>query len=142
VVNILYVQQDELNKTSMCRNQIDEQVNEVRSLYSEKQKSLLGERKRSDELRAELENISLRLFYLENAKNDVRSDIAVMKRAAEKADAEVLRKEDSKRIQDLYVNRLVERMDRLREDIAMFDAQLEAQASRIFVNCRLIEFCK
>jgi len=57
-----------------------------------------------------------------------------MKRAAEKADAEVLKKEDSKRIQDLYVNRLVERMDRLREDIAMFDAQLEAQASDIFIN--------
>jgi len=95
---------------------------------------LSSERKRGDELRAELENISLRLFYLENAKNDVRSDIAVMKRAAEKADAEVLKKEDSKRIQDLYVNRLVERMDRLREDIAMFDAQLEAQASDIFIN--------
>ena len=58
-----------------------------------------------------------------------RSDIAVMKRAAEKADAEVLRKEEAKRVQDLYVNRLVERMNRLREDIAMFDAQLEAQAS-------------
>jgi len=52
-----------------------------------------------------------------------------MKRAAEKADAEVLRKEEAKRVQDLYVNRLVERMNRLREDIAMFDAQLEAQAS-------------
>jgi len=67
-----------------------------------------------------------------------------MKRAAEKADAEVLRKEEAKRVQDLYVNRLVERMNRLREDIAMFDAQLEAQASvthaaqcDILLNCAL-----
>jgi len=126
---MLYALKDELNKTCECRHQINHALNEVRGLHTDKQKLLSGERKRGDELRAELENISLRLFYLENAKNDVRSDIAVMKRAAEKADAEVLKKEDSKRVQDLYVNRLVERMDRLREDIAMFDAQLEAQAA-------------
>ena len=125
----MYKLQDELNKTRECRNQTDEQLNEVRSLYTDNQKSLTDERKRGAELRAELENINLRLFYLENAKNDVRSDIAVMKRAAEKADSEVLKKEESKRIQDLYVNRLVERMDRLREDIAVFDAQLEAQTA-------------
>jgi len=123
------VVQDELSKIRECRRQTDEQLSEVRSLYGEKQKSLSGERKRGAELRAELENINLRLFYLENAKNDVRSDIAVMKRAAEKAESEVLKKEDSKRVQDLYVNRLVERIDRLREDIALFDAQLEAQTA-------------
>lgn len=118
-----------MNKTRECRDQTDQQLNEVRGLYTEKQKSLDAERKRGADLRAELENISLRLFYLENAKNDVRSDIAVMKRAAEKAESEVLKKEESKRIQDLYVNRLVERIDRLREDIALFDAQLEAQTA-------------
>jgi len=104
-------------------------MKEVRGLYAEKQQSLSGERKRADALRAELENINLRLFYLENAKNDVRSDIAVMKRAAVKAEAEVLKMEESKRLQDLYVNRLVERIDRLREDIAMYDAQIEAQTA-------------
>jgi len=121
--------QDELSKTRDCRGQIDQQLTEVRGAYTEKQTSLTGERKRGADLRAELENISLRLFYLENAKNDVRSDISVMKRAAEKAESEVLKKEESKRVQDLYVNRLVERMDRLREDIALFDAQLEAQTA-------------
>lgn len=125
----VYIVQDEVNKTRECRNQTDQQLGEVRNLHAEKQKSLSSEQKRGDELRAELENINLRLFYLDNAKNDVRSDIAVMKRAAEKAESEVLKKEDSKRIQDLYVNRLVERLDRLREDIAMFDAQLEVQTA-------------
>jgi len=121
--------QDEVSKTRECRDQTDQQLTEMRSQYADKQTALAGERKRGAELRAELENMSLRLFYLENAKNDVRSDIAVMKRAAEKAESEVLKKEENKRTQDLYVNRLVERMDRLREDIAMFDAQLEAQAA-------------
>ena len=31
-------------------------------------------------------------------------------------------------LQDLYVDRLVERVDRLKEDIAMFEAQISAQA--------------
>lgn len=88
-----------------------------------------SERKRSAELRDELQNISLRLLYLESAKKDVRSDIAVMQRAAEKVEAEVLKNEETKRQQDLFVNRLVERLDRLREDIALFDAQLEAQSA-------------
>ena len=65
--------QDELNKTSECRRQIDDQLDEVRGVFTDKQKLLTCERKRSDDLRAELENISLRLFYLDNAKNDVRS---------------------------------------------------------------------
>lgn len=110
----------------------------MRSLNAEKQKSLAGERKRGTELRAELENINLRVYYLENAKTDVRSDIAVMRRAAEKAEADVLKKEENKRMQDLYVNRLVERMDRLRDDIALFDAQLEAQAAETRANRELL----
>ena len=73
----------------------------MRDLYTEKQTAVTSERKRGADLRAELENINLRLFYLENAKNDVRSDIAVMKRAAEKAESEVLKKEESKRVQVL-----------------------------------------
>jgi len=68
--------QDELNKTSECRRQIDDQLDEVRGVFTDKQKLLTCERKRSDDLRAELENISLRLFYLDNAKNDVRSACA------------------------------------------------------------------
>ena len=72
------VLQDELSKTCECRGHIDQQLSDVRGLYADKQQSLTSERKRGDELRAELENISLRLFYLENAKNDVRSDICLL----------------------------------------------------------------
>lgn len=32
-------------------------------------------------------------------------------------------------MQDLYVDRLVERVDKLREEIAMYEAQLSAQTS-------------
>lgn len=79
------------------------------------------------ELQGEVENLALRLFYMQNAKEDVRSDIAIMRRAAEKADTEVSKAEVEKQRQDLFVDRLVETVDKLKEDIAMFEAQIAAQ---------------
>ena len=54
------------------------------------------------DLLAEVENLALRLYYMESAKNDVRSDIAVMKRAAEKAEMEVAKSEMEKQKQVGY----------------------------------------
>ena len=51
------------------------------------------------DLLAEVENLALRLYYMETAKDDVRSDIAVMKRAAEKAEMEVAKSEMDKQKQ-------------------------------------------
>ena len=50
-------------------------------------------------MQAEVENLALRLFYMQNAKEDVRSDIAIMRRAAEKADTEVSKAEIDKQKQ-------------------------------------------
>lgn len=54
------------------------------------------------DLQQEVENLALRLFYVNNAKEDVRSDINVMKRAAERADAEVSAAESQKQKQVPY----------------------------------------
>ncbi|XP_015749660.1 PREDICTED: coiled-coil domain-containing protein 40-like [Acropora digitifera] len=64
---------------------------------------------------------------MEEAKEDVRADIAVMKRAAEKADSEVTKAELEKKKQDLLVDRLTQTVDRLREEIDMFETQCVAQ---------------
>jgi len=53
------------------------------------------------ELQGEVENLALRLFYMQNAKEDVRSDIAIMRRAAEKAETEVNKAETEKQKQVL-----------------------------------------
>jgi len=53
----------------------------------------------ASELQGEVENLALRLFYMQNAKEDVRGDIAIMKRAAEKADTEVSKAEIEKQKQ-------------------------------------------
>lgn len=69
----------------------------------------------------------MRLFYLSTTKGDVAGDIAVMKRAAERAKIDNKKAEVEKKEQDLFVDRLVERLDGLRQEIAMYDAQFEAQ---------------
>ena len=51
------------------------------------------------DLQAEVENLSLRIFYMDNAKEDVRGDIAVMRRAAEKVESEVSKAEVEKQMQ-------------------------------------------
>lgn len=80
------------------------------------------------ELRTEVENITARLHYMEEAKEDVRSDIAVMRRAAEKADVEVVQAESDKKKQDMLVDMLTQKVDHLREEITMYEAQCIAQS--------------
>ena len=65
------------------------------------------------ELQGEVENLALRLFYMQNAKEDVRSDIAIMKRAAEKAETEVAKAEIEKQrqVRDLLHNKPVYRSE-------------------------------
>lgn len=118
---------DSYAKIAQDRNELEQQLREVREQYGEKQYTVTDERRKGAEFQAEVENLALRLLYMENAKDDVRSDIAVMKRAAEKAGSEVTRAENDKQKQDLYVDRLVGRVDKLTEEISMFEAQLTAQ---------------
>lgn len=47
----------------------------------------------------EIENLSLRLFYMQNMDQDVRDDIAVMKRTVKKAEVERMRAEVEKQKQ-------------------------------------------
>ena len=75
----------------------------------------------------QVESLSLRLIYMENAKDDIRSDIAVMRRAAEKVESEVEKAESDKQKQDLYVDRLVDQVDKLKEEMAMYEAQIAVQ---------------
>ncbi|XP_052261678.1 coiled-coil domain-containing protein 40-like isoform X2 [Dreissena polymorpha] len=118
---------DEFSEVTQVRKQEEQQLEDVRNLYKDLQFSVNQEKKKTSELQGEVENLALRLFYMQNAKEDVRSDIAIMRRAAEKAETEVAKSEIEKQRQDLFVDRLVERVDKLKEEIAMYEAQLTAQ---------------
>ncbi|XP_021370653.1 coiled-coil domain-containing protein 40-like isoform X2 [Mizuhopecten yessoensis] len=118
---------DEYSQLAQARLQEEQQLQDVRAMYKESQTTVNKEKKKYAELQSEVENLALRLFYMQNAKEDVRSDIAIMRRAAEKAETEVSKSEIEKQKQDLFVDRLVERVDKLKEEIAMYEAQITAQ---------------
>ncbi|XP_069123768.1 coiled-coil domain-containing protein 40-like [Argopecten irradians] len=118
---------DEYSQLAQARIQEEQQLLDVRSMYKDSQTTVNKEKKKYSELQSEVENLALRLFYMQNAKEDVRSDIAIMRRAAEKAETEVAKSEIEKQKQDLFVDRLVERVDKLKEEIAMYEAQITAQ---------------
>jgi len=73
------------------------------------------------ELRTEVENLAARLHYMEEAKEDVRADIAVMRRAAEKADTEVTKAEAEKKKQVLVLT--VVKRNGNQEQICLFLTQ-------------------
>ncbi|KAG8446522.1 hypothetical protein GDO86_014106 [Hymenochirus boettgeri] len=69
----------------------------------------------------------LRLSYMENANEDLRSDVTVMKRAVQKVEKDKRQAEVEKQKQDMFVGRLTRELDRLREQIALYEAQVSAQ---------------
>lgn len=73
-----------------------------------------------------METLALKVLFMKNAQTDVGADVNLMKRIVEKGEAERARVEAEKQRQDLFVDRLVERIDRLREEVSLLEAQLVA----------------
>ena len=64
----------------------------------------------ANELQLEVESLATKLRYMEDAKTDIRSDIAVMKRATEKAGVDLSKAEEEKKKQVIMLLRIVEIM--------------------------------
>ncbi|XP_043924009.1 coiled-coil domain-containing protein 40 [Protopterus annectens] len=119
---------DRCGGVAVLRRQLEEELENIRNLYRKTQLTTNEERKKVAELQTEVDNMALRLFYTQNLNEDVRSDIAVMKRATQKAEAERTQAEQQKMKQDLFVDRLTKQVERLNEQTAMYEAQIIAQA--------------
>ncbi|CAH3039798.1 unnamed protein product [Pocillopora meandrina] len=124
---LLEKEHDNFSSENHLRQQSEKLLEETKELHDKTVKDAVHQRKQAKELRTEVENLAARLHYMEEAKEDVRADIAVMRRAAEKADTEVTKAELEKKKQDLLVDRLTQTVDRLREEIDMFETQCAAQ---------------
>ncbi|XP_058026837.1 coiled-coil domain-containing protein 40 isoform X2 [Ahaetulla prasina] len=116
------------SQIAMARRQLEEELHDLRDAYKKTFHSTQVERKRVSSVQMEIENLSLRLFYMQNMDQDVRDDIAVMKRTVKKAEVERMYAEVEKQKQDLHVDRLTRRANELEEQIALYDAQYMAQA--------------
>ncbi|XP_060108826.1 coiled-coil domain-containing protein 40 isoform X2 [Heteronotia binoei] len=116
------------SQISMVRRQLEEELQDLRNMYKKTCHSTEDERKIVSSMQTEMENLSLRLFYMQNMDQDVRDDIAVMKRTVKKAEVDRMRAEVEKQKQDLHVDRLTRTANELQEQIALYEAQHIAQA--------------
>lgn len=70
---------------------MDKELIVLRQELKTTQEEYDSEYKKMLKVRDEVDNLALRLFYLNNAKLEVKSDINIMKTAAEKANIELSR---------------------------------------------------
>ncbi|KAL6038043.1 hypothetical protein STEG23_019384, partial [Scotinomys teguina] len=110
------------------RRRKEEELQATRALYNKTCATANEERRKLAALQTELENLALRLFYMQNIDQDVQGDILVIKRVVRKTETEKMRAEIEKKKQDLFVDQLTERAHQLEESISLFEAQYVSQA--------------
>ncbi|XP_051801088.1 coiled-coil domain-containing protein 40 isoform X2 [Acanthochromis polyacanthus] len=79
-------------------------------------------------LQTELDNVMQHLLFTQGVSEDLHSKVKIMNNARRKAGAEKTQAEEQKMKQDLYVERLTKDMERLKQQIEMYEAQTSAQA--------------
>lgn len=118
---------DDYNETSQTRKLVEDELAEVRKAYRDQQKNFDDEMRKLRDLQAERDNLKLRIHHMNMHKDVIRGDIAVLRRATEKAETEKSKFEIEKQRQDLLVNRMQEQEGRVKEDIALYQWQLKNQ---------------
>lgn len=83
--------------------------------------------KQAAQVKIEIEKLGLQRFHLRKKQSDIGGDIKLLKRVANKTESEVLSAQVEKKKQDLFVDRLVEKVDKLQDEIAMYNAQYKLQ---------------
>nr|XP_023412487.1 coiled-coil domain-containing protein 40 [Loxodonta africana] len=119
---------DRYSIAACARRQKEEELQGTRVLYARTCAAANEERRKLAALHAEVESLSLNLFYMQHIDQDVRDDICVMKQVVKKAEMERMRAEVEKKKQDLHVDRLTTQVNQLEENIALFEAKCLAQA--------------
>ncbi|XP_076137256.1 coiled-coil domain-containing protein 40 [Alosa pseudoharengus] len=115
-------------QVSTQRRQLQQQLDFTKGLHQNTTTQAGKQRTRVTQLQTELESLATRLLYMQEVSDDLRSDIAVMKNASRKAETEKTQAEKQKYNQDLYVERLTKNMEKLTEEIAMYEVQAAAQS--------------
>ncbi|CAH8869851.1 unnamed protein product [Trichobilharzia szidati] len=109
-----------------CEN-VQNKLTNLRESYQKSVKTMFEETKKMHSMRDEVDVLCLRLYYLNKAKQDVNGDLKVLKRAAEKVNSDLTKFEEEKLQQDLLVDRIQTKVDQLKEDIELYEAQISAQ---------------
>ncbi|KAG9350054.1 hypothetical protein JZ751_026407 [Albula glossodonta] len=122
-------QYDSKLQTAIQRQQAQDQLEGVRCQYQNIVKHTTQQRTCVSQLQTEVDNLALRLFYMQGVNRDLQSDITTLKNASRKALAEKSRAAEQKNMQDLYVERLTQQVERLTEQVGLYNIQTAEQAA-------------
>ncbi|XP_070781226.1 coiled-coil domain-containing protein 40 [Enoplosus armatus] len=111
-------------KHRQAQDQLEAMKNQYSSFTSQNSEAKAN----VSQLQAEIDNLMLHVLFTQGVSEDLRSNVKAMKNARHKAGSEKGQAEEQKLKQDLYVERLTKDMERLTQQIAMYEAQANAQA--------------
>ncbi|NXV00488.1 CCD40 protein, partial [Cettia cetti] len=115
-------------QAAAARRQLEEELQGLRGAHKEMCHNTDDERKKVSAMQTQVENLALELFYVQNMDQDMQHRLLLMKQSAKRAEAERIQAEVEKQKQDLFLDQLTRRVYQLQEQIALFEAQLVAQA--------------
>ncbi|NXR59793.1 CCD40 protein, partial [Rhadina sibilatrix] len=116
------------SQAAAARRQLEEELQSLRGAHKEMCHNTDDERKKVSAMQTQIENLALELLYVQNMDQDMQHRLLLMKQSAKRAEAERMQAEVEKLKQDLFVDQLTRRVYQLQEQIALFEAQLVAQA--------------
>lgn len=100
---LLEKEHDKYNETNQTRKLLEKDLNETRDEFRSFNTQVNEELRKVRDLQMERDNLKLRIFYMKNAKDDIRGDIAVIRRATEKADIDKAKFEIEKQRQVIQI---------------------------------------
>ncbi|NWV11178.1 CCD40 protein, partial [Ptilonorhynchus violaceus] len=116
------------SQAAAARQQLEQELQGLRDAHKEICHNTDDERKKVSAMQTQIENLALQLFYVQNMDRDMHHKVLLMKQSAKRAEAEKIQAEVEKKKQDLLLDHLTSRVYELQEQIALFEAQLVAQA--------------
>uniref|UniRef100_A0A673JWD2 Coiled-coil domain containing 40 n=1 Tax=Sinocyclocheilus rhinocerous TaxID=307959 RepID=A0A673JWD2_9TELE len=105
------------------QRQAQDQLDGVKNQYRDTASQANKQRMQVSDLQSKVDSLALKLLYMQEANTDLHSDIKAIINASHKAQKERTQAEEHKHQQDLYVERLTKHVEKLSEQISLYEVQ-------------------
>ena len=112
---------------SQLREQAESDLSAMKPTYQDKLLEVKDNRAKNDKYQSELDQLNMTLRQVEAYNEQMKSEIAVTRRATYKAEESITSLESGKRQQDVLIDNLNEKLKRAQEELAQNEAQLLSQ---------------
>ncbi len=116
------------NEIAERRTKAEEMSRKLNKVIEENDIQLEQEQRTLESNKSELDTVNVTLRQIKEYNEEMKSEIAVTRRAAYKAEENITNLESKKMTQDLLIDSLNEQVKRLHEEIALYEAQRQSQA--------------